>query len=162
MSGLKRVKQVSKPAVKPIETPQDIKSNYPWMNIAIKENGVSEIFGSKHNPRILEYHAATSLKATTDEVPWCSAFVSWCLEQAKIKSKRSARAADYLSFGVHLDKPVYGCIVVFKRSGGNHVAFFIKEDNNGIYCLGGNQHNQVCYSYYPKENLLGYRMPSGF
>ena len=160
MSFLKQTKPVSKPAIP--ETPEQVKSNYPWMDIAIKELGVSEIFGSKDNPRIIEYHSATTLKATEDETPWCASFVSWCLEKAKIKSMRSARAKDYLKFGKELVKPVFGCIVVFTRDGGGHVAFFVKEDEHGIYCLGGNQSNKVCYKYYPKANLLGYRMPNGF
>jgi hypothetical protein len=32
--------------------------------IALKELGVEERAGADHNPRILEYHQATSLKAT--------------------------------------------------------------------------------------------------
>lgn len=46
------------------------------LKIAMKELGVRELAGSKHNPRIIEYHKATSLKATQDEVSWCSSFVN--------------------------------------------------------------------------------------
>lgn len=47
--------------------------------IARAEIGVQEIAGVKHNERILQYHQATTLKAEADEVPWCSAFVNWCV-----------------------------------------------------------------------------------
>ena len=144
------------------ETPQDIKQNTPWMNIAIKENGISEVAGSGDNPRILEYHKQTSLKATDDEVAWCASFVSWVFVMAKLKSKKSARAKDWLEWGKPLDKPHYGCVVVFTRDGGGHVAFFVKEDEKGTYVLGGNQSNKVCYEYYPSNRVLGYRWPSDF
>jgi hypothetical protein len=44
--------------------------------IAKAELGTTEVPGTQNNPRILEYHATTTLKATTDEVPWCSSFVN--------------------------------------------------------------------------------------
>ena len=52
-----------------------------WLEIALKEVGVSEIKGGE-NKRILEYHASTTLKAKEDEIPWCSSFVNWCMVQA--------------------------------------------------------------------------------
>lgn len=71
----------------------------PWLDIAKAELGVKEIPGKKHNERILEYHKATSLESTEDEVPWCSSFVSWCLEKAGVPSTRNAWARSYLAWG---------------------------------------------------------------
>jgi hypothetical protein len=53
-------------------------------DIATQELGVAEIYGDVHNKRILEYHQATRLKATTDEVAWCASFVNWCLWQGHV------------------------------------------------------------------------------
>lgn len=132
----------------------------PWMDIAKKEIGVKEIRGGE-NKRIIEYHSSTTLKATEDEVPWCSAFVTWCLEQAKIKSTKSAWARSYLKFGKELREPKYGCIVVFSRGeNSGHVGFFISETKDMIQVLGGNQGDAVCIKDYPKSKLLGYRWPS--
>ncbi len=39
-----------------------------WYEIAQNEVGVKEIPGSDHNPRVLEYHKETSLKATRNFV----------------------------------------------------------------------------------------------
>lgn len=134
-----------------------------WFSIAKKELGVSEISGRVHNTRILQYHSATKLMATSDEVPWCSSFVSWCLEQANIPSTKNAWARSYLDWGVPVKTPVLGCIVVFTRSKNKgHVAFFVSEDENRINVLGGNQNNRVCIQSYPKKDLLGYRMPEGY
>lgn len=148
--------------VKPVLT--TISDSEPlWFEIAKKELGVSEISGGVHNTRILQYHRATKLMATSDEVPWCSSFVSWCLEQANIPSTKNAWARSYLDWGVSVKNPVLGCIVVFTRSKNKgHVAFFVSEDENRINVLGGNQNNRVCIQSYPKKDLLGYRMPEGY
>jgi peptidoglycan hydrolase-like protein with peptidoglycan-binding domain len=41
----------------------------PWMAVAMKEIGQREIRGTVHNPRIISYHATTTLWAHTDETP---------------------------------------------------------------------------------------------
>ena len=46
--------------------------------VAKKEKGTREFPGPKSNKRILEYHSTCKMKADSDEVPWCSAFVNWC------------------------------------------------------------------------------------
>lgn len=132
----------------------------PWLDIAKAELGVKEIPGKKHNERILEYHKATSLESTEDEVPWCSSFVSWCLEKAGVPSTRNAWARSYLAWGRKIETPVVGCIVVFSRGqASGHVAFYLGESDSQIKVLGGNQSNQVSIEYYPKSRLLGYRLP---
>lgn len=129
--------------------------------VAIQESGVKEISGSRDNARIVEYHKATTLKATDDETPWCSAFVSWCIEKAGYESTRDAWARSYLNWGKKLDAPVKGCVVVFSRGASSgHVAFFYKIENEMVYCLGGNQGNEVNISAYPSWRVLGYRSQS--
>jgi len=129
-----------------------------WFKIAEAEIGVKEIRGGEH-PRIIEYHMSTSLKSKEDEIPWCSSFVCWCLEQNGIKSTRSAWARSYLKWGIKLDKPKPGCIVVFQRGNAGHVAFFVSDDETGTLVLGGNQSDSVCFSEYNKKDVLGYRWP---
>lgn len=132
-----------------------------WFKIAEKEIGVKEVANGDH-PRIIEYHMTTSLKATNDSIPWCSSFVSFCLERAGVVSTRSAWARSYLNWGVALDNPRMGCIVVFKRGiDSGHVAFFVSEDQDSVLVLGGNQSNSVCIAEYSKDSLLGYRWPKG-
>lgn len=58
-----------------------------------------------------------------------------------------------------------GCIVVFKRKGGNHVGFYLGETESNILLLGGNQENkdgifEVSEKQYSKADLLGCRLPS--
>lgn len=137
---------------------------FPWMPIAAGEIGVMEKGEEGENPRILAYLASTTLDTSAaernrDETPWCSAFVNWCVEKANFEGTDRAAASSWLSWGKKADKPRRGCITVFKRSGGNHVAFYISEDETTIKVLGGNQSNSVMIKDYPKKDLLGYRLP---
>lgn len=142
----------------------------PWMNIARKEMGQKEIAGHKDNPRILSYHATTTLKATDDETPWCSSFVNWCLNEVGIKGTNSAAAGSWLHWGTP-SGPVPGAIVVIcssKRTdrsfstSGAHVGFLIEETATDFRLLGGNQGNSVKESLFPKATwtLLGSRFPT--
>jgi uncharacterized protein (TIGR02594 family) len=127
---------------------------------AYKELGVSEIYGEKHNPRILEYHKATDYGATQDEVAWCSSFVNWCIQKAGGKGTRSVRARSWLKWGKPVDVPQKGDVVIFSRppeTWTGHVAFFISDEGATITVLGGNQSNKVKLSKYDKTRLLGYR-----
>ena len=71
----------------------------PWMVLAEQElaRGVREYAGPAANPRIVDYHAATSFAATDDEVPWCSSFVNWCLQTRRLRGhalRKSTLLAD--------------------------------------------------------------------
>jgi|GEM_PF-1920779 len=138
----------------------------PWMEIAKGELGVTEIAGANHNPRIIEYHGTTTLKATTDETPWCSSFVNWCMTQANITGTNSASALSWKNWGTKLVKPVYGCIGVIDRGGGKgHVGFVVGKNSKGdIILLGGNQSNKVQQSTYPnnKNNFVAFVYPTGY
>jgi uncharacterized protein (TIGR02594 family) len=137
------------------------------LSIAIHEcnQNVSEIAGSQHNRRILAYHLATALKATTDEVPWCSAFVNWCLREAGIEGTFSAEARSFLRWGltIPLESIEAGDVVVFARgnhSMSGHVAFFLEWENKTqglMRIVGGNQSNRVSAATFPTTRLLSIR-----
>ena len=142
-----------------------------WLEIALKEIGVKEIRGGE-NARIIEYHASTTLKAREDEIPWCSSFVNWVMTQAGYKGTNSAAAKSWLSWGKEIPKPEKGCICVIKKksagsdaatgsASGYHVGFFVSEDANYVYLIGGNQSDQVKISGFNLRayDICGYRMP---
>ena len=132
---------------------------YSWLTIAENERGVKEIRGSEAHPRIIEYHATTKLKATSDEVPWCSSFVNWVMAQAKYPRTNSAAARSWLEYGRET-VPHFGAIAVFRRTGGNHVGFYVGETSAAVRVLGGNQSNEVNVRLYRKSDLIGYRLPN--
>ena len=68
-----------------------------WIEIAKKEIGIHEC--ASDEKRILEYFTATSYKAQSDTVPWCSAFVNWCMKEAGITGSDSAAAKSWLTWG---------------------------------------------------------------
>ncbi|MDM8563259.1 TIGR02594 family protein [Candidatus Marithioploca araucensis] len=127
----------------------------PWFDIAIQEKGVKEIRGRVDNPRIVEYHQTTTLRATDDETPWCSAFVNWCMQQADIQGTNSASSRSWRNWGKRLREPRKGCIVCFN----GHVGFYDSERGRKIMILGGNQSNQVNIIPYSKSRVLTYRWP---
>jgi uncharacterized protein (TIGR02594 family) len=119
-----------------------------WLAIARREMGQHEVAGAASNPRILEYHATTTLHATSDEVPWCAAFVNWCLRQAGINGTGSAAAVSYLKWGIETDR-LPGAVIVLRTPAGHHVGFYAGEDPTHIRLIGGNQSDQVKLSTYP-------------
>ncbi len=139
-----------------------IKSNIPWYEIAKGELGEKEIPGDMDNPRIVEYGESVDLEVSDDETPWCAIFVNWCLKKVGQEGTNLATARSFLDWGVGIEYPTKGCIVVFKRGNSSwqgHVGFYVEENNTYIKVLGGNQSNSVKYSWYRKSDLLGYRWP---
>lgn len=135
----------------------------PWLEIARRELGVKEIPGSKSHPRILQYHQATRLHAQDESVPWCASFVCWCLEQAGVRSTRSAAAASYATYGRPCEL-VDGAIVVFGKAdsdagGSGHVAFLVGMEGDNVWVLGGNQGNAVSIAKRPKSRIVAVRWP---
>lgn len=160
-------KSLSKPTEEPPapipQTPTTSQGEPPWIEIARKEIGTKEVSGSKHNPKIIEYHKTTSLKATEDEVPWCSSFVNWVFFKLGWKRTNSARAKSWADWGIELERPAMYCVVVYTRDGGGHVGFYFGGYKTGlIYTLGGNQSNQVKFSNYMEKNVIGYFWPEEF
>lgn len=140
-----------------------------WYVLALQElnAGVREVAGGEHNPRIVEYHQATGLQASSDEVPWCGAFAAWVMQKAGIAygRARAAAARSWLEFGEPLDKPELGALAIFWRGSrdgrSGHVGFYAGETETHVLVLGGNQGDSVSIAKYPKARLLGYRWPAG-
>lgn len=136
-----------------------------WLEIAFAEVGVSAFAPGSSNPRITEYHAGTNIAGYDDKASWCSSFVNWSLAKAGISGTGSALARSWLEWGTPLEQPVVGCIAVLWReeptSWRGHVGYYLREDEQFVYLLGGNQLEQVREHFYPKATVLGYRWPNG-
>lgn len=134
-----------------------------WIVEARKHLGVAEIAGVNHDPLILKMWKAIKRGGIqSDEVPWCAAFVGFCLESVGIQSSRFESAKSYLTWGQGIAAPLFGCIVVFERKGGGHVGFIVGKDQAGRYMvLGGNQDNRVSIAPFGKERVIAFRWPDG-
>ena len=139
---------------------------YPWLAIARNEMGESEVPGKKASPRIVEYLESTTLGTPdnqSDETPWCSTFVNWCVTQAGFKGTNSAWARSWLNWGVEADwnNLIPGAIVVLQRGANSgHVGFFITSEDETVTLLGGNQNDQVCEAQFAQSRILGIRVPA--
>ena len=133
----------------------------PWLIEGLKDlgKGVAEIAGPEDNPDIVEAHSYTTLGAKDDETPWCSSTMCKWMERAGFPSTRSAAAASWGNWGRELNKGRLGCVVVMSRTGGNHVALYLDEDDAGVYCLGGNQGNRVSVCRFSWDRITHFRWP---
>jgi uncharacterized protein (TIGR02594 family) len=138
-----------------------------WMVSAHELLGVSERTSrGGSNPVISAMFEHTQLVGKVDarKVPWCAAFCNAMLERNGYPGTKSAMARSFLKWGVPLDKPRPGCIVVIWRgeydNGENgHVFFYTREDALYVYGIGGNQGDAISEARFHKSKLLGYRWP---
>jgi uncharacterized protein (TIGR02594 family) len=117
--------------------------------IAEKELGVHEVTGAASHPRILEYHSTCSMKATSDEIPWCSAFVNWVCLQGGVQGTGSAAAKSWITWGAPADDPIGAIVVIQSRYGSNHVGLCVDKTDTSVSLLGGNQQDCVKISKFP-------------
>lgn len=140
-----------------------------WYELATGELGTQEVVGKGNNPRILDYHKATGLAASEDEISWCGSFVAWCMSGAGVPYNKgdAAAARSWLKWGRELKEPTLGCVVIFWRqsptSWQGHVGFYAGKTPDGkkILVLGGNQSNRVSIAPYDADRVLGFRWPAG-
>lgn len=137
-----------------------------WFEAAKADIGVREWKGRKHNPKVVAYFRDAGFPGIkNDETAWCAGFVNAMLEREGISGSKSLAARSFEKWGVALDEPRIGCVVVFWRGSRNgwqgHVGFYAGETETHIKCLGGNQSDGVSVALMPKSRLLGYRWPRG-
>lgn len=126
--------------------------------------GLEEFPGAKHNPKIVKMFADSgNAWATSDEIPWCAAFVGSVLAQCGISGTNRLDARSYANWGsaVDLKDAQPGDVVVLSRDPdpkAGHVAFYAGKGRNGfIRLLGGNQGNKVTISEFPVKRVIAVR-----
>jgi uncharacterized protein (TIGR02594 family) len=122
-----------------------------------------EIAGPEHNPDIVKlFVEAGHPEVRDDETSWCAAFANAMLKRAGIAGTGQLNARSFLSWGKRTDRPRRGDVVVIKRGTSNwqgHVFFWLGEDAQYVYGIGGNQgkFGAVTVSKFAKAKLLGIR-----
>lgn len=138
-----------------------------WMREARRYMGLREIVGKGSNPTIMgwarRFGGWIASYYTDDDIPWCGLAVGHWIAVTLPKEPLPANplgALQWKKFGVALSVPCLGAVLVFSRSGGGHVGFYVGEDATHFHVLGGNQSNSVSITRIAKSRLVGIRWPS--
>lgn len=134
-----------------------------WLNIAGHYLGVAETPGKETTPVIARWLINLGAWWSSDDAdaPWCGVFCAEVMRESNIALPKAwYRAKAWLAWGVPLDEPVVGCVVVFERAGGGHVGFVVGKDARGyLLVLGGNQGNRVSIAAFDPIRVAGFRWP---
>ena len=139
-------------------------SRYQWIAEAESLKGLREIKGAATEPRIAGWLKKLRAWWGDDETPWCGTFAAHCVTVAGIKPPSAwYRAKAWATWGKRLSVPCYGCVVVFDRAGGGHVAFVVGRDQHGrLMCIGGNQGDAVSVVPFERTRAIAYRWPDEY
>lgn len=138
------------------------------VSAALQYLGLKEIPGTKSNPVILDMAKGIGIGDIykNDDVSWCAVFINHLIRiTGKImvdpdKDRYNLMRAKWLaSWGnkVVRGDEMLGDIAIFERPGGGHVGIMIAESDNAFLILGGNQNNQVSFTWILKSRLLACR-----
>jgi uncharacterized protein (TIGR02594 family) len=138
-------------------------------DLAMRFVGTKEVSGVSSHPLIA---AMLSLDGgeTTDEIPWCSAYVNFIAWLLRLPRSKSLAARSWLGVGtpIHLDQARPGFdVVILTRAGATkdpgvlnapgHVGWYAGANGNTVMVLGGNQSNSVSLARFPTTDVLGVR-----
>lgn len=130
-----------------------------WLDEAMRNIGMKEVATNSH-PKLSLWKKELNVE-WLGNVAWCGIFIAHCLQVAgKAYPKEFYKAISYSEMK-KLDKPAVGAIGIWKRKGGNHVAFCVGKTANGIVCCGGNQGDGVNLRVFQTtKNFIGWYWPS--
>lgn len=145
--------------------PSPVPSPLPMVKAALEQYGIS---GQANAAQVLDFAHKAGLDWYKDTTtPWCGVFMTYLATSAGFKDKiptNPAHARSWLAVGTDTAAtPALGDVCVFYRGPidgtSGHVTMFLRKSEDGklIYCLGGNQGNQVCVEAFNAEHLLGIR-----
>jgi len=140
-----------------------------WLEAARAKLGTREAAGPANNPTILAWAKRLGTKVlgviyNADSVPWCGVFAGACLDESGIDPPPFAvRAKSWATWGVTLrpERLAPGAVLVFERSGGGHVGFYVGEDAAAYHVLGGNQGDSVTIARIDQGRCIARRWPKG-
>lgn len=120
--------------------------------------GKGEVEDNKALSAFIKQSAGLDLNPA--KTAWCAAFVDAVLHATGSKGTGKLNARSYLNWGVPVDEPKVGDVVVLERGGAGswqgHVGFYA---GNGKI-LAGNQGDEVSVIPFDEDKVLGYRRAS--
>jgi uncharacterized protein (TIGR02594 family) len=128
----------------------------------LRLHGTVETPGARDNPAILAWAKEVGLERvyTDDSIPWCGLAMAVVAKRAgKPVVKDPLWALNWRKFGVPVERPMLGDVIVKTRKGGGHVTLYVGEDSTAYHCLGANQSDQVNVARYLKTDNWSFRRP---
>ena len=121
----------------------------PWIERARQYIGVTEDPGPKNNTDVLNFFNSTDLRqqeptlTLTDEIPWCAAFVTYCLSQTttRILPPKSASVDAWSRYGETVtlnSQNLQPGDLVFWKAPRQHIGFVTKVQGNKVSVISGN------------------------
>lgn len=143
----------------------------PWLNAMRAIEGTHEVAGDDDSPVIMSWpkeiaekypeYAAYCRTYTHDSIAWCGLTMAIVMTRSGVKPVRDFLWADnWRNLGTKLDKPRLGCVMTFKRSGGNHVALYLRTEGQYYWVIGGNQNDGVNEERKPIADCTGMMWPN--
>ena len=129
---------------------------------ALSYYGVRSLKGDRHSGIVRRMLRNVGF-GNTDDLNWCSAFMSTIAKEVGAERSTSAVARSWSNVGreISRDAVLPGHVAVFRQPGSSwkgHVALFLRQKTpNVAYILGGNQRRQVCIVARKLDHLIGYR-----
>lgn len=125
--------------------------------IAYSLIGTKETIGSANNPVIMNWANELGLMKTysADSIPWCGLFVAYCVSKAGFEVvKNPLWARNWANFGTKQKTAMLGDVLTFVRDGGGHVGFYVGENKDNFFVLGGNQGDKVSIVEIAKKRCI--------
>jgi uncharacterized protein (TIGR02594 family) len=131
-----------------------------WYANLFAKRGLHEALDNKE----LREYLKSDKQALGDpsKLPWCGDAVQTAIALTlpdEIIPANPYWAQNWQKFGVAMEEPALGAILVFVREGGGHVGFYAGEDEKNYFVLGGNQKNSVSIAPVAKKQCIAVRWP---
>lgn len=134
------------------------------ISLALKYYGLHEVEGAGSNPVIMKMAESLNPQVAAfykeDDMAWCAVFAGFLLKTIgePIPAGYDAmRALSYAQCGQPQRQAMLGDMLVLERQGGGHVCFYVGEDQNNFFVIGGNQRNMVCIIAVDKSRISAIR-----
>jgi len=133
---------------------------------ALQHYGTLEIVGKGSNVNISKWAKEVGVSGwyTDDDIPWCGLFVGVVAKRSgyPFSASKLLAAREWINWGTPVPKgrEMLWDVLVFQRSGGGHVGFYVGENEKAFLVYGGNQSNAVSFAWIDKSRLLGSRRPT--
>lgn len=130
----------------------------------LRHYGILETAGPHNNVDILKWAQETGVSGwyTEDSIPWCGLFVGVVAKRAGYEIRSDLLSAlSWAKWGEAVPKgrEALWDILVFSRSGGGHVGFYVGETDDSFLVYGGNQSDAVGFAWIAKSRLVAVRRP---